>query len=196
VIFILKNKDYNKSYKEIFEERINNEENYKKFQKIYNHIKQDYRNKIRNKDFCIEIEKARLERNINRSKIKSVPNYISFALLATTVLVDGMITAYTQHKGIIDNYVLIIVVTIIFTIVIGIAGFSVTKGFVGEDKEVIVSKLCLRILDDDDIKKEIEKNKLENNIISDKTAYILDKQDKLDNILKDIQQIKEFLGIK
>lgn len=146
--FSMVKKSYNKSYKEIFQEHIDNEEGYKEIEGLYNYIKQDYMDKIKNGKIDIKIEKARLERDINQLKITSVPNYISFTILAVTVLVNGIITAYTQYKGSVNNCYYITTITIIFVIAIFVAGFSSSKEFAGEDKKVIVSKLCLRILDD------------------------------------------------
>lgn len=144
----LKKKNYNKSYKEIFQDYINNEEEYNKTKNLYCDIKEEYVDRFKNGKMSIKIEKARLEHEINQRKNKSLPNYIAFMLLALTVLASGFITAYTQYKGKVNNYTLIIAFTIIFVILIFVVGISTSKEFLFDDKQVIVLKLCLRVLDE------------------------------------------------
>ncbi|MGV8982830.1 hypothetical protein [Clostridium sp.] len=137
-----------KSYKEIFQAYINNKDDYEEIKITYGCIKEGYIDKIEKKTIDISVERARLERNINKGKVLSVPNYISFTLLAMTILINGSITASTQYKGGIHNYYIITAITIIFVILIFYVGFSISLDFAIEDKNVIVSKLCIRVLED------------------------------------------------
>ena len=157
-----KKKKYNRSYKEVFQDHINNKEEYIITKDLYTYIKVEYVDRIKNDNMCIEIEKARLDREINQGKIKSLPNYISYMLLSMTVLASGFITAFTQYTGKSYNrYILIVGFTIIFVAIILSTGLSTSKEFILDDKKVIVFKLSLRVLNDieEEIAEELSKAK-------------------------------------
>lgn|GEM_PF-5505998 len=157
-----------KPYKEIFMEHINNGENYLEIKKTYNYIKKDYINRIMQKTIDINIERASLERDINNGKVLSVPNYLSFTLLAITIFITGMIATYNKYPNV------TIVITIISSIFVVYAGFSISLYLSKDDKKVIVFKLCLRVLDD------IEKEMAEEQIVIKEKADKLEKQQKIE----------------
>lgn len=171
---------YKKTYKEIFLEHINNDDDYKNSQDLYELIEKEYVNKI-NSGMNIRIEKASLERYINQCKITSVHNYIAFYLLAITVLINGIITAYTQYKGFINNYYYIIAFSTIMFITIILIGLSSSKEFAGEDRKAIVLKLCLRILND--IEQEMVEQKAKDEVVSAFQEIAVTKESK-DNFIK------------
>lgn len=151
VMIIFKNRK-TKSYKEIFQEHINKEDSYLQIKETYNYIKQDYIDRIRKKTIDINVERASLERDINNGKVLSVPNYLSFTLLAITIFINGMTATYNKSPNV------TIAITIISSIFVVYTGFSISLYLAKDDIKVIAFKLCLRVLDD--IEKEIAEGKL------------------------------------
>ena len=165
-----------KTYEEIFSDHINNIQDYENKEKLYTSIKNKYIDLIEKNEILIPVERARLESKINMIKNTSIPNYISFIILAVGMLCTGIITAYTQYSGIINNYFLILGFTISMFITIIVAGYTLSKEFVVEDKENVTFKLCLRVLDD--IGKEMQEGKLLQDFAEDEVTATLEENDK------------------
>lgn len=154
MMFWNKKRQKTKSYKEIFQEHINNEGSYLQIQETYNHIKEEYIKGIIKKTIDISVERASLERDINNGKVLSVPNYLTYTLLAITIFINGMITTYNKEPSV------TLVITIISSMLVMCVGFSVSLYLSKDDKKIIVFKLCLRVLN------EIEKEIVEGKFIS------------------------------
>ncbi|MCB2300643.1 hypothetical protein [Clostridium tagluense] len=152
MMFWNKKRQKTKSYKEIFQEHINNEGSYLQIQETYNHIKEEYIKGIIKKTIDISVERASLERDINNGKVLSVPNYLTYTLLAITIFINGMIATYNKEPSV------TLVITIISSMLVMCVGFSVSLYLSEDDKKVIAFKLCLRVLDD--IEKEMAEGKL------------------------------------
>ncbi|MCB2354351.1 hypothetical protein [Clostridium estertheticum] len=162
-------KETNKPYKEIFKEHINNEDSYIQTKETYDYVKGNYDKRIRKKTIDIRVERVSLQKGINNSKVLSVPNYLSFTLLAFTIFINGLITACSHYPTDVIIYITAILVMFLFYV-----GFSISIDFAIDDRKVIVFKLCLQVLDD--IEKDIAEGKLNdiNNISEQEVASAIE----------------------
>lgn len=134
----------------ILAEHMKDEDEYNYFNKLYIEVKEQYLEKLKDKNFSVEVERARLESKAGKLVGNVAIFSINIGILAISILASGLLQAY----GLMDStYKTAIVVFIAFAI-FGMLYFLVIRDSKSREIEYLCH-FCLRVLDDIEKEKNI-----------------------------------------
>ncbi|SMC19357.1 hypothetical protein SAMN02745134_00808 [Clostridium acidisoli DSM 12555] len=166
------------------------DKSYSNIKKIYDEIKEFYKNKINNEEMNIKFEKIRIEEKLGKYSTDITEFGVSYFIVIFGNIFYFMIQDIFQYWSFnrTINFALNFVTLAIFLVV---TMKSIGKDLKKESPKGLMLNISLKVLDE--LENEInEMNKLS----SQKVEDTLDEQVKIDNISNDVKQIREFLGIK
>ncbi|WP_026881341.1 hypothetical protein [Clostridium akagii] len=182
-------KDYNK-YMKIFSEHLCDIDNYAYYKDLYKGIYDTYGEKIKNEELDVDVEIVRLKSKLGKFDTLTKNLNISLIFMGMSFFLNCLVLSYSQ--GDYSNNQ-----KSIFSIILGATGLlaiilAVHKGM--KRNEGYILDLSLQVIED--IEKEMKEDKSKNDLVLNEVAATLDTEDKLDIVLQNTKQIKEFLGIK
>jgi len=191
VFLMLKSKKDCKDYEELIKNFDDNskspyDKDYNNVLKLYYHIKNYYKRKIVIGEIDIIIEKVRLEKNIGKyeSSLTNLNTTVITGLLCIFIqfiFIEG--AKLTRYNNSFVTFSLTVIMMYIF--------FSVITKQSKKDKyNDLLNYISLKVLE------ELEKEQSRDHMTLSEVAASKVEEDKLDEILNNIEEIKIFLGIR
>lgn len=131
-------------------EHMKDEYEYDYFNKLYFEVKEQYLEKLKDKNFSVEVERARLESKAGKLVGNVAIFSINIGILAMSILATGLLQAYSLMDSINKTVIVVFIAFAMF----GILYFLVLRDNKNREIEYICH-FCLRVLDDIEKEKRI-----------------------------------------
>ncbi|WP_139904797.1 hypothetical protein [Clostridium thermarum] len=158
----LTEKKYN-NLSAILEEHMKADQEYDYFKKLYTQIKEQYLEKLKDENFSIEVERARLKSKAEKMVGNSTLITINIGILAIIILAAGLMQAFSSM----DSIYKVVIAAFSILAVAGSIYFTVLHDKKSRELEYLCH-LCLKVLDD--VEKEQNKIAVQTNTTAEEVA--------------------------